>query len=440
MKLGFITVPFGSRSLEEVADWAAANGFGCLEICCWPLASGDTRRYAGVTHVDVDALDQAKADEIRGMLDAKGIDISALGYYPNPLHPDPEQRAAVVGHLEKVIDAAPLLGVGTVTTFAGNDKDRSVPENMEIFRKVWTPLVARAEERGVRIAIENCPMIFSFDEWPAGNNVAYSPAIWREMFEAIPSEALGLNFDPSHLVWQMIDIERAIDEFAPRIYHVHAKDLEIDRNGLYDNGISRSAWAGRCRVSPVSARSAGTALLRRPLPQRLRRPGRHRARGQRGSRARTSLSSAGSSSPGTCWRRSWCEAHESRSVSSTGSQEACRLSVPESETAPIGVDGVDPMLIRAVVLEHDGSLASGGNVRHDERRGGDDRDPRRCSPPRASRAIRSNRLDASKLDGRNGRVEVACDCVCDYDATREAAPRNRMPRRNTPCPHVSRLH
>ena len=237
MKLGFITVPFGSRSLEEVADWAAGNGFGCLEICCWPLASGDTRRYAGVTHVDVDALDQAKADEIRGMLDEKGIEISALGYYPNPLHPDPEQRAAVVGHLEKVIDAAPLLGVGTVTTFAGNDKDRSVPDNLEEFRKVWTPLVARAEERGVRIAIENCPMIFSFDEWPAGNNVAYSPAIWREMFEAIPSEALGLNFDPSHLVWQMIDIERAIDEFAPRIYHVHAKDLEIDRNGLYDNGI-----------------------------------------------------------------------------------------------------------------------------------------------------------------------------------------------------------
>lgn len=237
MKLGFITVPFGSRSLDEVADWAAGNGYGCLEICCWPSASGDTRRYAGVTHIDVEGLNKATAEGIRSMLDEKGIEISALGYYPNPLHPDPEHRAAVVSHLEKVIDAAPLLGVDTVTTFAGNDKTKSVPENMEEFRKVWTPLVARAEDRGVRIAIENCPMIFSFDEWPAGNNLAYSPAIWREMFEAIPSEALGLNFDPSHLVWQMIDIERAIDEFASRIYHVHAKDLEIDRNGLYDNGI-----------------------------------------------------------------------------------------------------------------------------------------------------------------------------------------------------------
>ena len=237
------------------------NGFGCLEICCWPLASGDTRRYAGVTHVDVDALDQAKADEIRGMLDEKGIEISALGYYPNPLHPDPEQRAAVVGHLEKVIDAAPLLGVGTVTTFAGNDKDRSVPDNLEEFRKVWTPLVARAEERGVRIAIENCPMIFSFDEWPAGNNVAYSPAIWREMFEAIPSEALGLNFDPSHLVWQMIDIERAIDEFAPRIYHVHAKDLEIDRNGLYDNGILSLGMGWQVPRLPGLGEVAGTRFF-----------------------------------------------------------------------------------------------------------------------------------------------------------------------------------
>jgi sugar phosphate isomerase/epimerase len=237
VKLGFITVPFAHWSLEQVADWARENGFTALEVACWPPASGDTRRYAGVTHVDVAALDEASADEIRSMLDKRGISISALAYYPNPLHPDPGHREAVVGHLLRTIDAAPLLGVDTVTTFVGNDRARPLSENLAELSEVWKPIVERAEERGVRIAVENCPMIFSLDEWPAGNNLAYSPSVWRAMFDAIPSEHFGLNFDPSHLVWQMIDIERAIDEFAARIYHVHAKDLEIDRNGLYDHGV-----------------------------------------------------------------------------------------------------------------------------------------------------------------------------------------------------------
>ena len=237
MKLGFLTVPFGDWPLEQVADFAAGNGFELLEVACWPRGSGDARRYAGVTHVDVAGLDAAGAEEIRSALAEKGIGISALGYYPNPLHPDPEHRAAVADHLLKVIDAAPLLGVETVTTFAGNDSARPLEENLGEFRTVWAPIVSRAEERGVRIAIENCPMLFSLDEWPAGNNLAYSPAAWRAMFEAVPSDHLGLNLDPSHLVWQMIDVERAIDEFASRIYHVHAKDLEVDRNGLYEHGV-----------------------------------------------------------------------------------------------------------------------------------------------------------------------------------------------------------
>jgi sugar phosphate isomerase/epimerase len=237
VKLGFLTVPFGDWTLERVADYAAENGFGVLEVACWPRESGDARRYAGVTHVDVAALDQAGADRIRALLDGKGIEISALGYYPNPLHPDPEHRRAVADHLLKVIDAASLLRVGTVTTFAGSDRTRPLEDNLASFADVWKPIVAHAEQRGVRIAIENCPMIFSLDEWPAGNNLAYSPAAWRAMFEAVPSEHLGLNFDPSHLVWQLIDVERAIDEFGPRIFHVHAKDLELDRNGLYEHGV-----------------------------------------------------------------------------------------------------------------------------------------------------------------------------------------------------------
>jgi sugar phosphate isomerase/epimerase len=237
VKLGFITVPFGHWSLEEVARWAKGAGFGALEVCCWPVESGDVRRYAGVTHIDVDTLDADGAAGINETLAEIGIEISGLGYYPNNLHPDAEHRAAVNEHTRKVVRAAALLGVPVVNTFVGRDKDRSHADNMAAFDTVWPGIVAEAESLGVKVAIENCPMIFSQDEWPGGVNLAYSPAIWRELFERIPSPAFGLNLDPSHLIWQMIDVDRAIYEFADRIFHVHAKDLEIRRDGLYEHGV-----------------------------------------------------------------------------------------------------------------------------------------------------------------------------------------------------------
>jgi sugar phosphate isomerase/epimerase len=237
MKLGFLTAAFPDLSLEQVAEWAAAEGFETLEVACWPGGGSERRRYAGVTHIDVDSVD---ADAIRGVLDRHGLEISSLAYYPNNLHPDDAHREEVNGHLRKVIDAAQRLGVGIVGTFVGNDKDRPLPENLERFREIWPPLVDYAGERGVRIAIENCPMIFSYDEWPGGNNLAWSPAIWDEMFKAIPAENFGLNLDPSHLVWLMIDYERAVYDFADRIFHVHAKDLEVRRDGLYRHGTFSS--------------------------------------------------------------------------------------------------------------------------------------------------------------------------------------------------------
>jgi sugar phosphate isomerase/epimerase len=233
VKLGFLTAAFPDLTLEEVAAWAAAEGFEALEIACWPAGGGERRRYAGVTHIDVDSFD---ADEVRAVLDRNGLSISSLAYYPNNLHPDDSHRDEVNGHLRKVIDAAQRLGVGIVGTFVGNDKDRPLPENLERFRRIWPALVDYAGERGVKIAVENCPMIFSYDEWPGGNNLAWAPAIWDEMFSAIPAENFGLNLDPSHLVWLMIDYERAVYDFAARIFHAHAKDLEVRRDGLYRHG------------------------------------------------------------------------------------------------------------------------------------------------------------------------------------------------------------
>lgn len=236
MKLGFLTAPFPTRTLQEVADWAAANSFSTLEICCWPKQEGAARRYAGVSHIDVDGLSEAQGKEIVGDLSSRGIAISALAYYPNPLHPDGDHRRDVIEHLKKVITAASLMDVGLVTTFTGADKTKPLADNWSEAKKVWPEIVGHATDSGVKIAIENCPMIFSEDEWPSGNNLAYSPSMWRTMLEEF-GDTVGLNFDPSHLVWQMIDIQTAVEEFGERFYHVHAKDLEIDQSGLYEHGI-----------------------------------------------------------------------------------------------------------------------------------------------------------------------------------------------------------
>jgi sugar phosphate isomerase/epimerase len=236
MKLGLMTAALPDRSLEEVAAWASDNGFETLEICAWPTGKAE-RRYAGVTHVDVVDLDKAKARDVLDLLDRYQLGISSLAYYPNPLHPDPQHRQAVIDHLKQVITAAELLGVEIVGTFVGRDKNKTLEDNWGMFEQVWPPIVKFAADHGVKIAIENCPMIFSNDEWPGGNNLAYSPAIWRRMFEIIPDENFGLNLDPSHLVWLFIDYVRAVYEFKGRIFHVHAKDLRIDYEGLYQNGV-----------------------------------------------------------------------------------------------------------------------------------------------------------------------------------------------------------
>jgi sugar phosphate isomerase/epimerase len=233
VKLGLMTAAFPRLTLEQVAAWAAGNGYEMLEVACWPAAGGERRRYAGVCHIDVEQLD---AGRVRDVLERHGLEISSLAYYPNNLHPDSVQRQAANAHLRKVIDAAAALGVGTVGTFVGRDRTKNVPETLREFRRIWPRLVAHAEKKGVRIAIENCPMIFSWDEWPGGTNLAATPAAWDEMFAVIPSGSFGLNLDPSHLVWLMIDYERVVRDYAERILHVHAKDLQIDRDGLYRNG------------------------------------------------------------------------------------------------------------------------------------------------------------------------------------------------------------
>ncbi|HEX8600984.1 MAG TPA: sugar phosphate isomerase/epimerase [Chloroflexia bacterium] len=236
MKLGLLTAAFPDVPLDQVASWAAGNGFQMLEIACWPQSTA-TRRYAGVTHIDVTELTPSGAQDVLSLMDRHSLQISSLAYYPNPLHPDPDHRATVIEHLKKVVVAAEMLNVPIVGTFVGRDQHKTVEENFGEFEKVWPPIVKFAAEHGVKIAIENCPMIFSNDEWPGGTNLATTPNIWRRMWEIIPDDNFGLNLDPSHLIWQMIDYERVVYEFGSRIFHVHAKDMRIDREQLYQRGV-----------------------------------------------------------------------------------------------------------------------------------------------------------------------------------------------------------
>jgi len=223
----------------EVADWAAANEFDSLEIACWPQGGGIKRRYAGTSHIDVANLGESQAQEIRQQIEGKGLTISGLGFYPNPLHPDPEVSQPAIDHIKLVIEACRKMGVPFMNTFMGGDSKKNVDENWATALQVWPNIVKHAQDNGVRLTIENCPMIFTNDEWPGGNNIAWSPYIWRRIIEQWGG-TIGLNYDPSHLVWLQIDQGRFIREFGDHIFHFQAKDVQIDRDGLYERGSMSS--------------------------------------------------------------------------------------------------------------------------------------------------------------------------------------------------------
>lgn len=236
MKLGFVSAILDFCTFEEVIDFAGKSGYECVELACWPQGKAE-RRYAGVTHLDVDALDEDRINYILNYCKNRNVAISSLAYYPNTLDRDLDKRNFHVNHLKKLIVASSKLNINMVTTFIGRVQELTVEENLKIFEEVWKPIIAFAEGKKVKIAIENCPMLFTNDQWPGGQNLATTPAIWREMFSRIPSEYFGLNYDPSHFVWQMIDYIKPLYEFKDKIFHVHYKDIKVYRDKLNEVGI-----------------------------------------------------------------------------------------------------------------------------------------------------------------------------------------------------------
>jgi sugar phosphate isomerase/epimerase len=236
MQLGFVSAILPDQSLEEVFAIASEIGYECVEVMSWPVGKA-TRRYAGVTHVDATKVDTVAKDYIEDLSCKHNVTISALGYYPNALTPDAEEAQQAITQIRAVIDAASSLGIGRMNTFIGRDWTKSIDDNWPRFLETWRPLIAHAEQRNVKVGIENCPMFFTADEWPGGKNLAYSPAIWERMFTDIPSANFGLNYDPSHLIFQQMDYLAPMREFKDRLFHVHAKDVRVDRHKLDRVGI-----------------------------------------------------------------------------------------------------------------------------------------------------------------------------------------------------------
>lgn len=236
MQLGFVSAILPDLDLEAVLAEAAQIGYDCVEVMCWPKGKAE-RRYAGVTHIDVTDFTEADAAEVHALTEKYKVNISALGYYPNPLDPDEKAAAVYISHIKKVIDAAQTLGLSTINTFVGRDFRLSVDDNWPRFLKVWTDIITYAESKGIRVGIENCPMLFTYDEWPGGKNLATTPSIWRRMFSEIDSDSFGLNYDPSHMIWQHMDYLAPIRDFAHKFFHVHAKDVRVDRHLLNEVGI-----------------------------------------------------------------------------------------------------------------------------------------------------------------------------------------------------------
>lgn len=238
MKLGFVTSILEKASFEEMIDTASQLGFSCVEVACWPGGKAE-RRYAGVSHIDAERVleDDAYAQHVLDYSKEKNVEISAMSFYPNTLDPDPEKRAANIVHLKTVIRASAKLGVNMVGTFIGRDQYKSVEENLELVATVWPEIIALAEKLKVRIAIENCPMLFGRDQWPGGQNLMTTPKLWRTIFDLLPSDYLGLNYDPSHFVWQMMDYVKPIYGFRDKIFHIHFKDIKLYPDRLDQMGI-----------------------------------------------------------------------------------------------------------------------------------------------------------------------------------------------------------
>ena len=218
MLLGFLT---GGQlgNLKETLEWAKEKGFQSISITL-PIGSEFLNLNSVISN----------PRSVRDLVDEYGVVISALGFYGNPIHPDEATRKRHKEHFLKVLEASYRLELPVMTGWVGKYPG-SIEDNIREVKKVWPDILKKAEDYDIRIAIENCP-----------GNIMYRPDIWQRVFDELGSEHIGLEFDPSHLICQLIDANAVADEFGDKIYHVHAKDAEINWERISRLGITSERW------------------------------------------------------------------------------------------------------------------------------------------------------------------------------------------------------
>ena len=207
------------------------QGFDASRRCAGRVGAAE-RRYAGVTHIDVTDFGRAGGGEGEGPAQkARRRPSPALGYYPNPLCSRRERGCGLHRAHQEGDRRRRTCWASSWSTLssAGTPRDRS-PTTGRVFDERWPDIVRFAESNGVKIGIENCPMLFSKDEWPGGKNLAISPEIWRQMFAAYPvGELRASTTIPRTSSGSSWTTSSRSSEFRDRIFHVHAKDLKIWR-------------------------------------------------------------------------------------------------------------------------------------------------------------------------------------------------------------------
>lgn len=233
MQLGFLNACLMDWAPERVVAYAADAGFGAIELHGGP-------RYTAVNWADIAGGQREAVEAVRGPLEKYGVRCSEIMYGALPfLSPDVREREYAEEYLRVLLRAAHQLEIPIVSTFAGRALDVDLKGNVDRFREVFTPLVEEAERLEVTIALENCAMTHGF---LPPTNIAYAPVIWTELFSAVPSERLGLNFDPSHLQWMGADVVGAVRAFGDRIFHVQAKDAEVLPGRLAETTYFADGW------------------------------------------------------------------------------------------------------------------------------------------------------------------------------------------------------
>lgn len=231
MEIGLYQSCFLEWELEQTFAWAKRHGFNGIELHGGP-------RYRFLNWLEL--ADGKGVVDVLKLQETYGIPLIGIMHGAIPfLSPNPAERAAAVDSITTLMKAARNLGIEVVSTFTGRDHRKTLEENLHQFEMTFTPIADTAEKLGVKLAFENCPMV---DYWPPKHNIAVSPFMWKEMFDRVPSPALGLNIDPSHLSWQGIEAGQSVREFKDRIYAAQAKDTEVLPHIMRHEGMLTNRW------------------------------------------------------------------------------------------------------------------------------------------------------------------------------------------------------